>query len=82
MILDAKTHYLKIADEVSRTQLINLLGQSLVKTAMTFSLAQLAESGATAEQINGAIKFREILLSIAEPKPEPPTFPEKKLAGG
>lgn len=46
---------------------------------MVFALSQMMERGATAENIEGAIMYRNCLMNIAEPKAEPPTFPKKEL---
>lgn len=78
--LDAKSHFLIISDDVTKSQLLEVVNSRLCRTAMTFTLAQMVEEGATKESLAGAMRFRDLLLNLAEPKPKPATFPEKQLS--
>lgn len=77
--LDAKTHFLKVVDDQSKSQLLEIVNASPIRSVMVYALSQLAEEGASAERIAGAVRFREILMNLPEPKPQPPTFPKKEL---
>lgn len=77
--LDAKTHFLKVVDDQSKSQLLEIVNSSAIRSAMIYAFSQLAEEGATADQLFGARRFRELLMNLPEPKPQPPTFPKKEL---
>lgn len=48
--------------------------------ALTHALASMSIGGATKDELNGARKFIDILLNLAEPiKPLAPSLPSKEL---
>ena len=77
--LDSKTHFLKISDDSAKVWLTEAMNSSAARTAMVFAFSQLAEEGASKEQLDGARRYRDLLINLAEPKPKPVEFPEKKL---
>lgn len=77
--LDAKTHFLKAIDDQTKSQLLEVLNSSMARSAMVYAMSQLAEDGASAEMLFGAKRFRELLINLPEPQPQPTTFPKKEL---
>jgi len=69
--LSAKEHFQKVFDAPAVAQLADQINSPLMKTAMIFSEAALAERGCSAEQIHGAIQFKSILLNICLEDKEP-----------
>lgn len=66
-------------DPQAVAQLADQLNSPLVKTAMVFTEAIMAERGFTQEQMSGANHFKTILLNIGEPIAENPVLPQKSL---
>lgn len=77
--IDSKTEFLRATNEQQRVAVTNHLMSPEVRLAMVFAFSQLSENGATKEQLEGAIAYRDCLLNLAEPLPKKATFPEKKL---
>jgi len=77
--LSAKEHFQKVFDAPAVAELADMINSPLMKTAMIFSEAALAERGCSAEQIHGAVQFRSILLNICLEDKEPKQMPMKTL---
>ena len=77
--IEAKTEFHRATTEAQRSLVHNSLLSLEVRLAMVFAYSSLAESGASKEQLEGALAYRDALLNLAEPKAVAPTFPEKKL---
>lgn len=76
--IDAKSEFLK-SQKASLPDVANLVTSPLMRTTMVFAFSQMAEMGATKEQLEGARIYRDLLLNLAEPPPEKPSFPQRQL---
>jgi hypothetical protein len=60
--------------------LANAVRTSWMTSALTYSMASMALSGATKEELIGARQFMGIMMNLAEPIPAPPPpLPDKTL---
>lgn len=53
---------------------------NVMATALTYALAEFSTSNPSSEQSKGAQDFIKVLISLAEPKSQPPgAFPDRRL---
>lgn len=77
--LTAKDNYFKTHTEKERSDLLELLNSTPVRTAMIYATAQMASLGYSKEELNGAGAFVNFLISMAEPKTPPSEFKPVQL---
>lgn len=78
MIFDPKGDFRKFQEAHAAT-LREESQKGWFKTSITYALAELANRGATDQEINGANRFVELLNGLAEDKIEIRRFPVKTL---
>lgn len=82
MKIETKLEFHRATTEEQRNTLRGSFTTPTARLAMVFAVSSMVEAGATKEQLDGATRYRELLLEISEALPKPATFPEKKLALG
>ncbi len=64
---------------INRDELAKLCKQSPMRNAVIFALAEMAHRGCSAEQLQGAKIYADILTNLGEPTEKPEAFPDKQL---
>lgn len=84
--LSAKSHFLNTHSDELKAQLVEHVNAPITKTAMEYVMAQLAEELSAGSDtnlhagiLNGARRFRDNLLNLAEPIKPPSDLPVKSL---
>lgn len=54
-------------------------GQPWMRTAMIYTVSQMALSGATEQELAGARKFIQTFINLSEASKDAPTYPPKEL---
>lgn len=50
-----------------------------LRLATTFAIAEMASTGATREQMDGALRYSNILMNLGEPIEKAVTYPVKQV---
>lgn len=77
--LTAKDNYFNTHTEKERSDLLELLNSTPVRTAMIYATAQMARLRYSKDELNGALAFVDLLLSMAEPITPPSEFKPVQL---
>jgi hypothetical protein len=76
--IDPKENFLRLEEYVNQWRQISR--NIVTHTAITYALAEYANSKPSSEQMKGAFDFIDTLLNLAEPKSPPRApFPDKRL---
>lgn len=70
--------YQQVHSEVS-AKMAELSQDRVLRITTTFAYAQMAYEGVTKEQLDGAKRYAQILMTMGDPPQKQATFPEKGL---